>query len=64
MRRRPSARVLVLDTAERVLLFRFVHTQGALAGWDYRRNPERSESWYNDAHSAKGWKKVNEEVCL
>ena len=35
MRRRPSARLLVLDGAGRILLFRFVHTMGVLAGQDY-----------------------------
>ena len=39
MRRRPSARLLVLDNAGRVLLFRFVHTEGALAGQDYWATP-------------------------
>lgn len=39
MRRRPSARLLVLDAADRVLLFRFVHTDGALAGQDYWATP-------------------------
>jgi hypothetical protein len=35
MRRRPSARLLILDDARRVLLFRFVHKGGVLAGQDY-----------------------------
>lgn len=39
MRRRPSARLLVLDGAGRVLLFRFVHKKGALAGQDYWATP-------------------------
>jgi 8-oxo-dGTP diphosphatase len=39
MRRRPSARLLVLDPAGRVLLFRFVHRNDALAGRDYWATP-------------------------
>lgn len=39
MRRRPSARLLVLDRNDRVLLFRFVFTRGALAGQDYWATP-------------------------
>jgi 8-oxo-dGTP pyrophosphatase MutT (NUDIX family) len=35
MRHRPSARLLVLDAAGRLLLFRFVHKTGVLAGEDY-----------------------------
>jgi 8-oxo-dGTP pyrophosphatase MutT (NUDIX family) len=35
MRTRLSARLLVLDPSERILLFRFVHMNGALAGQDY-----------------------------
>lgn len=39
MRRRPSSRILVLDHANRVLLFRFVFTTGALGGQDYWATP-------------------------
>src|ERR1700723_1890835 len=39
MRRRPSARLLVLDPAGRVLLFRFGHRTGALAGHDFWATP-------------------------
>jgi 8-oxo-dGTP diphosphatase len=39
MRSRPSARILVLDPSGRVLLFRFVHKNGALAGRDYWATP-------------------------
>ena len=39
MRSRPSARILVIDPAGCVLLFRFVHTSGALAGQDYWATP-------------------------
>ncbi len=39
MRRRPSARLLVLDGAGRILLFRFVHKRDALAGQDYWATP-------------------------
>ena len=39
MRSRPSARLLVLNPSGRVLLFRFVHKNGALAGKDYWATP-------------------------
>jgi 8-oxo-dGTP diphosphatase len=39
MRRRPSSRLLVLDHADRVLLFRFVFAKGALRGQDYWATP-------------------------
>jgi 8-oxo-dGTP diphosphatase len=39
MRSRPSARLLVLDPSGRILLFRFVHKNGALAGQDYWATP-------------------------
>lgn len=35
MRRRLSARLLIIDAAARLLLFRFVHTKGPLAGQDF-----------------------------
>ena len=39
MRSRPSARLLVVDPSGRVLLFRFVHKSGPLAGQDYWATP-------------------------
>jgi 8-oxo-dGTP diphosphatase len=39
MRSRPSARLLVLNSSGRLLLFRFVHKRGALAGQDYWATP-------------------------
>ena len=39
MRPRPSARLLIIDPLDRVLLFRFVFKQGALAGADYWATP-------------------------
>ncbi len=36
---RPSSRLLVLDPQGRLLLFRFVHRSGALAGQDYWATP-------------------------
>ncbi|MCB8823439.1 NUDIX hydrolase [Microvirga rosea] len=39
MRRRPSARLLVLNTAGRVLLFHFSHQRGPLAGQAYWATP-------------------------
>ncbi|PHN29662.1 NUDIX hydrolase [Pseudomonas sp. ICMP 460] len=39
MRERKAARLLVINPAGEVLLFRFVHTTGALAGDDYWATP-------------------------
>ncbi|MBZ6077031.1 NUDIX hydrolase [Microvirga puerhi] len=39
MRRRPSARLLLLDPLGRVLLFRFSHQRGPLAGQTYWATP-------------------------
>jgi 8-oxo-dGTP diphosphatase len=39
MRIRASARLLILEPSARVLLFRFVHKNGALAGQDYWATP-------------------------
>jgi 8-oxo-dGTP diphosphatase len=39
MNSRPSARLLVLDTAGRVLPFRFVHVRGPMAGQEYWATP-------------------------
>jgi 8-oxo-dGTP pyrophosphatase MutT (NUDIX family) len=39
MRRRPSSRLLVVDESGRVLLFRFVHRSGPLAGQKFWATP-------------------------
>ena len=39
MRRRPSARFLILNEAGELLLFRFVHKRGPLAGQDFWATP-------------------------
>ena len=39
MRRRRSARLLIIEPAGRVLLFRFVFKKGPLAGEDYWATP-------------------------
>src|SRR5262249_12427768 len=39
MRRRPSARLLILDPQGRLLLFRYVFREGALAGDDFWGTP-------------------------
>ena len=39
MRTRPSSRLLIVTPARRVLLFRFVHTSGALDGNSYWATP-------------------------
>ena len=39
MRERPSSRLLVIDPSNRVLLFRFEHKSGALAGQNFWATP-------------------------
>ena len=39
MRKRPSARLLVIDPSGKVLLFRFVHERGPLKGQDFWATP-------------------------
>ena len=39
MRERPSSRLLVIDALERILLFRFEHKQGSLAGQRFWATP-------------------------
>src|SRR5882762_901434 len=39
MRERPSSRLLVIDPLERILLFRFEHKQGSLAGQRFWATP-------------------------
>ena len=39
MRRRPSSRLLILDSRDRILLFRFVYRDGPLAGKVYWATP-------------------------
>ena len=39
MRRRLSARFLILDETDRILLFRFVYKRGPLAGQDFWGTP-------------------------
>ena len=53
MRKRPAARLLVLDPCDRVLLFRFVFDDGPLAGQRYWATPggalEQGESYLEAA---------------
>ena len=39
MRERPSSRLLVIDPLDRILLFRFEHSQGPLAGQQFWATP-------------------------
>ncbi|WP_242468431.1 NUDIX hydrolase [Burkholderia plantarii] len=53
MRERPAARLLISTPEQRILLFRFVHKTGALAGRDYWATPgggvEQGESFADAA---------------
>ncbi|EPJ88777.1 NUDIX domain-containing protein [Pseudomonas fluorescens] len=53
MRERKAARLLVINPAQQVLLFRFVHKDGALVGRDYWATPgggvEAGESFHSAA---------------
>lgn len=53
MRERKAARLLVINPVQQVLLFRFVHKDGALAGQDYWATPgggvEAGESFHSAA---------------
>jgi 8-oxo-dGTP pyrophosphatase MutT (NUDIX family) len=39
MRKRPSSRLLIVDRNQRVLLFRYLHKKGPLAGQDFWSTP-------------------------
>ncbi len=58
MRHRPSARLLVLDADGRLLLFRFVHESGALAGQAFWATPggalDAGEGFEQAAHRELG----------
>lgn len=52
MRERKAARLLVINPAQQVLLFRFVHKDGALAGQDYWATPGGGVKAGESFHSA------------
>lgn len=52
MRERKAARLLVINPAQQVLLFRFVHKEGALAGQDYWATPGGGVEARETFHSA------------
>ena len=52
MRERKAARLLVINPAQQVLLFRFVHKDGALAGQDYWATPGGGVEAGETFHSA------------
>lgn len=52
MSERKAARLLVINPAQQVLLFRFVHKEGALAGQDYWATPGGGVEAGETFHSA------------
>jgi len=65
MQQRPSSRLLVIDSSQRVLLFRFEHRNGPLAGQIFWANPggglEEGES-YEDAARRELFEEVGLKV--
>jgi 8-oxo-dGTP diphosphatase len=61
VRQRPSSRLLVIDPLQRVLLFRFTHTNGALGGQTYWATPGggvEAEETFEDAAIRELWEET------
>jgi 8-oxo-dGTP pyrophosphatase MutT (NUDIX family) len=63
MRERPSSRLLVLDATDRVLLFRFDHKRGALAGQSFWATPGGGLHW-GESYSQAARRELFEETGL
>lgn len=65
MRTRPAARLLVLDTDGNVLLFRFTHKSGPLAGQDFWATPGgglKPDESYEQAAVRELWEETGIKV--
>jgi ADP-ribose pyrophosphatase YjhB (NUDIX family) len=63
MRRRRAARVLLLNEAGEILLFRFVHRRGALAGYSYWATPG-GEVEADETYEAAAIRELREETGM
>jgi ADP-ribose pyrophosphatase YjhB (NUDIX family) len=63
MRKRPSARILLVDEEGRVLLFRFVFKSGALAGNDFWATPGGALET-GESYDEGGRRELREETSL
>lgn len=63
MRERKASRLLVINPADEVLLFRFVHKDGALAGRDYWATPGGGVEEGETFHAA-ALRELREETAL
>jgi 8-oxo-dGTP pyrophosphatase MutT (NUDIX family) len=64
MRRRQSARLLIISPRKRVLLFRFVHNDGPLAGDDYWATPGGGWSLMGETFEAAAIRELQEETGI
>ena len=63
MRERPSSRLLVIDPLQRILLFRFEHKQGPLAGQQFWATPGGALD-PGESYAQAAWRELLEETGL